>query len=185
MKYILYAHINKINKKRQIGITSRNPEIRWGRNGIHYKDSPKFWKAIEKYGWDNFEHVILLEDLTQEDARKMEIEYIEKYNSIENGYNISPGGDVPPILRGKEHPNYGKGFSQETLRKMKENHADFKRGKHPRARKVVCIETNVVYDTITDAAEAVGISRKCVNDTCLGRQKSAAGYHWKYIDVIS
>lgn len=36
--YIVYAHINKENGKSYIGITSRDPNIRWGLNGNGYKD---------------------------------------------------------------------------------------------------------------------------------------------------
>lgn len=177
--YVLYCHKNKINGKEYIGITS-DYNKRFSSNGKHYKDSPKFWLAIEKYGWNNFDHIILERELTLEEARLKEIETIKERNSIKNGYNISEGGDVPPARSGKDNHNYG-GLSAEVKIKMKNNHADFKLGKHPRARKVMCVETQETFNTITEAAIKYNISRKCVNDTCTGRQKTAAGYHWKYI----
>ena len=65
-KYTVYVHINKINHKKYIGITKQKPEDRWGKNGENYKESPHFYAAIQKYGWDNFEHIILKENLTKE-----------------------------------------------------------------------------------------------------------------------
>ena len=66
--YIVYQHKNKINNKVYIGITSQIPERRWGSNGCNYKSSPHFYSAIQKYGWDNFEHNILFTNLTKEKA---------------------------------------------------------------------------------------------------------------------
>lgn len=44
--YTVYEHINKINGKKYIGITSQNPERRWGNNRNGYKSSPYFYSAI-------------------------------------------------------------------------------------------------------------------------------------------
>jgi predicted GIY-YIG superfamily endonuclease len=41
-KYYLYKHINKINGKIYIGITSQKPEKRWGTNGINYRNNKYF-----------------------------------------------------------------------------------------------------------------------------------------------
>ena len=73
-KWTVYMHINKLNNKKYVGITSRNPNERWGKNGNRYKSSPHFYSAIQKYGWDNFEHIILKDNLTSEEADKLEIE---------------------------------------------------------------------------------------------------------------
>lgn len=94
--YTVYQHKNKINGKIYIGITMQKPEIRWGKNGNNYKSSPHFYSAIQKYGWDNFEHNILFTDLTKEEACLKEQELIKYFNSMNRdfGYNSTSGGDV-------------------------------------------------------------------------------------------
>ena len=94
--YTVYQHKNKINGKFYIGITSQKPEQRWGSQGSNYKSSPHFYSAIQKYGWDNFEHNILFTDLTKEQACLKEQELIKEYNSMnrEFGYNSTSGGDI-------------------------------------------------------------------------------------------
>lgn len=93
-KYFLYIHKNKINGKAYVGITcKKNPTHRW-RNGNGYSEQP-FYHAIQKYGWDNFEHEIVEENLSEEDAKIKEIQLISKLNSIiPNGYNYTSGGDT-------------------------------------------------------------------------------------------
>lgn len=97
--YCVYRHVNKINGKQYIGITKRKPEERWGSDGSKYKSTPHFYNAILKYGWDNFEHEILHSNLSKEQACRIEIELIQKYNTQnrELGYNIMEGGTAPTI----------------------------------------------------------------------------------------
>ena len=93
--YIVYQHKNKINGKIYIGITMQEPEKRW-KQGEGYRSSPHFYSAIQKYGWDNFEHNILFQNLTKEEACIKEQELIAKFNSSnrEFGYNSTSGGEV-------------------------------------------------------------------------------------------
>lgn len=94
--YCVYKHTNTCNDKCYIGITSQTPNKRW-LNGYGYsKTQPKFYNAIKKYGWDNFIHEILFENLTFEEANQKEIELIAFYNSCETGYNTSTGGSGNP-----------------------------------------------------------------------------------------
>ena len=97
--YCVYRHTNKFNNKVYIGITKRKPEDRWGVNGCNYKTSPHFYSAICKYGWDNFYHDILYNDISKEEACNKEIELIAYYDSMnpEFGYNMTTGGDCPTM----------------------------------------------------------------------------------------
>ena len=94
--YTVYQHKNKINGKIYIGITSQKPEDRWGSQGCNYKSSPHFYSAIQKYGWNNFEHNILFTGLTKEQACLKEQELIKEYDLMnrEFGYNSTSGGDI-------------------------------------------------------------------------------------------
>lgn len=94
--YTVYQHKNKINGKIYFGITSRNPTERWGNNGCNYKSTPHFYSAIQKYGWDNFEHNILYENLTKEEACNIEQMLIKEYHTQDRecGYNILEGGQA-------------------------------------------------------------------------------------------
>ena len=63
--HCIYAHRNQINGKVYIG-QSMNPKDRWSRQGHQYKSCTYFYNAIQKYGWNNFIHEILIDNLTQE-----------------------------------------------------------------------------------------------------------------------
>lgn len=108
-RYYIYAHINKTNKKIYIGQTCQKPSVRWA-NGIGYRHQPYFWNAIQKYGWDGFEHIILFENLSLDEANIIEECLIRKYNSTnaKYGYNNKFGG---------KNSNH----SEETKNKIREN----------------------------------------------------------------
>ncbi len=101
--FCVYKHVNMITNKVYIGITSRSPKDRWGKNGNGYlrkKENgeyiqPLIARAILKYGWEAFEHIILFEGLSKAEAKQKEKELIAKYKSRDPnfGYNISAGGE--------------------------------------------------------------------------------------------
>lgn len=99
------------NNKRYIGITSKDLDERFGSNGCLYRNQI-FGRAIKKYGWDKIEHIIIAQNLTKDEAKKLEIELIAKYDTTNPkcGYNRSIGGDVPVIL--------GQHHSEETKKKI-------------------------------------------------------------------
>ena len=88
--YCVYCHTFP-NGKRYIGITN-NTENRW-RNGDGYKHQKKVWNAIVKHGWDNIRHEILIDGITKEKAQELEKKLIAEFDSIQNGYNVSVGGE--------------------------------------------------------------------------------------------
>lgn len=118
--WTVYMHTNKINNKVYVGITSTNVGYRWLSNGTGYlrRDKcgfyhqPKFAHAINKYGWNNFEHIIFAENLGKESACHMERLLIALWDSFHNGYNCTMGGDG----------TLGYKHTEEAKQKMKENH---------------------------------------------------------------
>lgn len=83
---------------------------RYGKDGYQYHQCTHFWRAIQKYGWDNFEHIVLIEDLSKEMANIIESELIKKYNTTNAryGYNTTLGGDGGRLARIKQYTKFGE-----------------------------------------------------------------------------
>lgn len=151
--YCVYCHTNLINNKKYIGITSQLPNHRWGKDGNGYKGQLKFYRAIQKYGWDNFSHEILFENLTLEDANEKEKELIKTYDTVKKGYNVTLGGSD------------GSHF----YRKVKQFTFDG--------------ELVAEYDSILDAKQAINLkSCSGIIGCCLGYNLSCYDYIWRYAE---
>lgn len=129
MAWIVYKHTAP-NGKVYIGITSQSCNKRW-RSGKGYKHNQHFSSAIKEFGWDNIRHEVLYENITQEEAQRIEIELISEYKSYNGdfGYNIERGGLLHDStseetkqklsqankgkFTGEKHPNYGKRWTEE------------------------------------------------------------------------
>ena len=77
----------------------------------------------------------------------------------------------------------GRTFSEEHCKHISESKKGVYAGaNNPRARKVRCIETGVVFSTIKDAGLFIGGSPKNIVSVCRGRLQTSGGYHWEYVD---
>ena len=95
---------------------------------------------------------------------------------------------------GPRSEEYRKRLSEAlTGRTFSEQHrqhiSDSKRGvyagsNNPRARKVLCVETGVVFDTIKDAGVFTGGSPCNIGHCCHGRLKTSGGYHWQFAEEV-
>lgn len=202
--YCVYSHVNKVNGKQYIGITN-NPERRWKNDGYEYKNSPKFWRAICKYGWDNFEHNILFSGMTFEEACEKEIELIALYRTQDKdlGYNIASGGNGgrvyevhPRGMSGKPQSEHQKQVLRELMSNPETNHMMNGRtvfGKtlpHPLSKHVKSTspdgEVKTFY-TIKECGEHFGLSkegmRKIINKNKIyyGCKKELHGYKFEYL----
>lgn len=101
--YKIYIYTNKINNKKYVGQTCRSLSERAQKNGSGYKKCRKFWNAIQKYGWENFESEILYDGLTKDEANQIEIMTISELQTQNDkyGYNICEGGNLGNPLLGK------------------------------------------------------------------------------------
>jgi group I intron endonuclease len=185
-RWCVYMHTNKANNKIYIGITGQKLSRRW-HGGSGYQSQQYFWRAIQKYGWDGFEHIIFAENLSKDDACHMEQCLIALYNTTDRhyGYNISTGGEGANGCKWTQQQREKRlsyQVSDETRKKISENHADVRGGKHPRAKAVLCVELNIIFDCIRDVERDLGINHVHISDCCKGNRKHAGGYSWKYIE---
>ena len=194
---IIYKYTNTINGKSYIGQTV-NPIQR--HNG-HLFDArnPKthFHKALKKYGINNFTYEIVCsiesdnKEELKEKLNESEIKYIEFYDTYKNGYNSTKGGDGVLID--------GSNWKFINVDKTKIVHSD---GKHPNSHiknnkkekkekmayakiknKVLCIETNELFDSTRDVERKKGYKHQNIDSSCRNGCKSY-GYHWKFIPVV-
>lgn len=206
--FLVYIHKLKSDGRVYVGQTNSSLSRRSGNQGQRYKSCTKFWHAIQKYGWENFEHIVIQENLTLEQANQLEAELIEKYDSINNGFNLVSGGrnhlwseEYRQQMRernlGAKNPNYGKPKSEETKRKISEankishlghKHSEETKKKMSEAHKkdipILCIETSKIYRCPSEASMDVANTKQAghITEVCKGIRKTAFGYHWKYLD---
>ena len=196
--YKIYVHINKINGKMYIGQTCQTIQARW-KDGRGYKESPYFWNAIQKYGWDTFEHIVLMENLSLEEANIFEEELIKKYNTTNRnfGYNVYYGGDncKKPLSTkqklsqykyyGKDNPNYQHYWTDEMkqlLREKQRANPLYKNDNNPNAKQIICIETGEVFSCIKFANQYYNINDGLINAALKNPYRTANKLHWAYYD---
>lgn len=131
--YCVYMHISP-NGKKYVGITCCRPRNRRWQNGYGYVSQTIFYRAIKKYGWDNFQHIILEDNLTAEVAGELEKKYIALFRTTNHkfGYNMMIGGEVGYHLTnehkekisransGSNNGMYGHHYSDEDRKRMSE-----------------------------------------------------------------
>ena len=193
--YCVYCHTSP-SGKRYIGITSKNPLKRWC-CGYGYKYNSYFWNAIQKYGWDSFEHKILRTGLTREEASSLEKQLIAKYKTTNAryGYNFALGGF------GGGHP-----LSEETKRKISEANrgipctdekkkklSEINKGKIPTNLEAIHAknmkpvdkfskdgEYLATYPSVRIAGEKCNVREASIGNCCRGLYKSAGGFVWRF-----
>ena len=202
--YIVYQHINKTNGKSYIGITCRKPQKRWGLNGNNYVECPHFWRAIQKYGWDNFDHIILYSGLTHDEACETEKRLISELqtNNPDYGYNMSSGGDGHDsdlMIQKWKDPEYKEDMSNRMREAWKDpekrkrrsdaakerwSNKEFKditmqKVRNACHRVVRCIETGEVFYMLKDAAQKYNTHSGNIIYACKHNGR-CCGYHWEY-----
>ena len=156
--YKVYMHTSPSGKV-YVGITKLKTSQRW-RNGEGYKNNIHFYSAIQNYGWDNFAHEILFENLSKKEAEKIEIDLISIYKANDKnfGYNIASGGGV-------NIP------TEETRRKISEANGV----------KIKCVTDGKVFKSIKQASEFYRISRDCITKNITGKSKTTHGMVFEYL----
>ena len=180
MNWTLYIHISPSNKY-YVGITSQSPNGRW-RNGKGYNNCTAFKNAIDKYGWDNIQHIVLRSNLNEHQAKLLEIKLIKKLKSNDKkyGYNITNGGDG----------SLGRSHNEETKlkisiankgRSINKGELNGMYGKNPTTtRKVLCVTTGVEYESLKSASKIYNIGSGTLSKALKASGK-CKGMEWRYV----
>ena len=101
-KYTVYCHKNKTNGFEYIGMTGRNINRRWGGKKRAYDECTPFRTALDDFGWDGFEHIILYSGLTKEEATERETKLIRENIAKGVSYNVRDDNNWLGNLRKKK-----------------------------------------------------------------------------------
>lgn len=197
--YCVYVHVSP-SGKRYVGITSKKPERRWA-NGKGYASNKHFTLAIMKYGWDNFSHLIIVENVSKQTACDLEKALIREYksNNPNFGYNNSIGGENPNEgHRADEAEKAYRSLTHKGIKMSEEGKSNIraaKKGKpngkagylgiksgnthivyqiDPRTNNVLH-----VYNGYDEMNRETGFAQTPVRETAKGIRKRAYGYYWK------
>ena len=186
--WCVYSH-SLPDGRRYIGQTC-NISSRWKPSA--YKNCAKFYKAIQEFGWNAFKHEILYDNLTLEEANQLETECIKKYDSIQHGFNLNYGGDnklhseetkkkMSETRKGVPHSfEHNQAISKALKGKPKSKEAIRNNQLAQHRKPVLCIETNIEYESLSEAERQTGILGETISRCCRGKQKTAGGYHWRF-----
>lgn len=99
---------------------------------------------------------------------------------------------ISRALKGKKNC-LGRKLSQETRDKIAESNrrriiseetkqkiSNSNKGKS--SKKVLCVETNITYDSIQSASKAIQKDASSITKCCRGKQITCGGFHWQYVD---
>lgn len=183
----VYEHITPSGKI-YVGITSRPPKRRWV-YGHAYKNCTVFNRAIQKYGWNNIEHIVIATGLGEGTAKNMERDLIAFNREKGISYNMTDGGDGTPghnaTLKQREHAASiwkGKKIPKDIVEKSASKRRGVKLPKEQvekirlgkigngnRNKAVVEIKDNKIineYKSCVEAAHAIGVHPNCVSRCC-------------------
>lgn len=196
----MYVHTNKLNGKRYVGITSRlKPEYRWN-GGRGYHENTHFYAAIQKYGWENFEHNILYTGLSFDEAISLEKSLIAEWNTQDTryGYNMTSGGEgtsdyhpsdatraklslarrkenlSPETLRRRSAGLKGRKFSEEHRRKIGIGNS--------KPVNMFSPEGTLLrrFASAHEAEVSIGVGHSHISQCCHNQRRTAGGFMWQF-----
>lgn len=197
-KYTVYVHTLKSDERKYFGVTSRSLSDRFGKDGNGYKQSIHFYRAIHKYGWENFTHEVVAENLTKDEAAQLEKTLIAEYDTCNptKGFNIESGG----FKNGKrmpyrDHPLKGRKQTEENIEKNRLGHIGthpnvsdevrkyrsevLKRVRFDESKPVINLDTGIIYKSMTEAKRATGRTLNTIKYSIFHPEANTMS-HWAF-----
>ena len=104
-------------------------------------------------------------------GRKLPQDVIEKIRLGNLGKKMSPES-----IEKTRQANIGKKLSEEHKRKIGE------KSKGRTSKKVINLDTNVVFNNITEASLFYNLDITSIVKVCKGKRKTCGGFRWSYLD---
>ena len=153
MLYRIYCLKNQFDEVVYVGQTVRELECRLSEHKRRFPNR------------ENYTIHLLEEVETVEMADELETKYIIEYDTVNNGENIT----------------YGKG--RKGLTGLNATKSSFKKGNtfgKLGTKKVECIETGEIFDSITECANKLNLNPSKISAVCKGKRKSTGKKHFRY-----
>lgn len=117
--YLVYK-LTHTTGKSYVGLTKRDL---WWRVSRHYRNPESvIGRALRRYGLEQFDAKVLASSLTLEQACRLEIHFIRKFNTLTpNGYNIAEGGRVSTSISVEQRRlyNYKRKLTWEDVNRIR------------------------------------------------------------------
>lgn len=135
----------------------------------------------QKKLWQNAEYRKHMSDVHK--GKKASEETKKKMSLSNNRYWLGKQMSEEAIIKMKNKLKGREVWNKGTRGVMKANKTSFKKGEvHSITKKIMCIETGIVYNSINEASRTLNINSTCIVNVCKGKQLTAGGLHWKYIE---
>ena len=198
---LIYKITNIINGLSYIGATKRTAAVRWREIAYSARTNPQrmIAHAIRKDGIENFKLDIIKKLIGQnlEHLKRAERFYISKFNSIKNGYNRRPGGEMPKencgtSLKGRKMTEeqkqkrsttlMGHLVSEETKRKISRKNKG-KRHKHTEETKKQIAETHKGMHHSEHTKQLIRIARAKQTFPEQTKQKMSESQKHRWVEI--
>lgn len=146
-----------------------------GEHGKFSEESKKRMSATHKGLQAGEKHPLYGKHFSEESRQKMRDSAIRRFQNAEERTKQSER------RKGVTPWNKGIKYSDERREKISVSHKGLPA--HNRKR-VLCVETGVIYVSTYEAAQAVKKSQSSISEAAKGKRKTAGGYHWKYYEEV-
>lgn len=181
MNFYVYKITNSINNKIYIGQTTETLKKRFKRHTgyqLNMDYASKLHRAMKKYGIDKFSIELIEECDSQEELTEKEYYWINKLNTINEGYNINNSGNKCGGDTLSNHPN-----KKEISKKI----SDTKLGENnPRARKIKAIDIienkEYIFNSVMDCVRELNFTNhSCITKRANGLILKPYKNKWNFI----
>ena len=125
---------------------------------MHGENNPFYGKHHREETKQHLSDIFSGQKLTDKHKNKISISVKKHYENMSEDEKI----ELSKKRSGENNPMYGKGFERE---------------KHPGAKKVINVETGIIFNCIEDAAEWCNYKNACGISACCKGKRNYAGKH--------